>query len=264
MSPQHPTEEKNIAMELQTIDVQNPPKSGQPSGSKISVAIDGPAGAGKSTLAKRVADVLGYLYIDTGAMYRAATWVALEQRANMLDEDLIVRLVEKADICLAPPDDKSQGKVRVFVNGADVSFIVRSRIITRFVSPVSAIPGVRKILVDKQKRIADQGAVVMDGRDIGTVVLPHAEVKVFLTASPEVRAKRRLKDMQEMGQTADLETIVADIKQRDHLDSTRATSPLKKADDAILIDTDNHSIAEVVEMVLNLCRTRLIGSASNA
>lgn len=243
-------------MDLQTIDIKGP-QSGASIDYRISVAIDGPAGAGKSTLAKRVADELGYLYIDTGAMYRAATWVALEQKVDMADENLIVRLVERAEILLAPPDEKSQGKVRVFVNGSDVSFIVRSRIISRFVSPVSAIAGVRKLLVDKQKKIAEGGGVVMDGRDIGTVVLPEAEVKIFLTASPEVRARRRLKDMEQMGQTADLETIISDIKQRDHLDSTRATSPLRKAEDAIVIDTDNNTVEEVVAQVLELCKAAL-------
>jgi cytidylate kinase len=225
---------------------------------RISIAIDGPAGAGKSTLAKRVADVLGYLYIDTGAMYRAATWVALEQRADLDNHEQVIALLEKAQIELLPPDASSQGRVRVIVNGADVSFIIRSRIITRFVSPVAAIAGVRKILVEKQKRLASTGGVVMDGRDIGTVVLPQAELKIFLTASPEIRAQRRLRDMIEMGQTADLETIIADIKQRDHIDSTRATSPLKQADDAVLIDTDNYTLDEVCAKVLELSRDKIL------
>lgn len=227
------------------------------SSGRICVAIDGPAGAGKSTLAKRVADKLSYLYIDTGAMYRAATWVALEQRADLSMQDRITELVNEARIELLPPDENSQGRVRVMVNGADVSFIIRSRIITRFASQVSAIAGVRKILVEKQQEMARQGGVVMDGRDIGTVVLPNAELKIFLTASPEVRAKRRLKDMQEMGQTADLATIIEDIKQRDFLDSNRETSPLKQAEDAILIDTDNFTLEEVCQKVLALCLQRL-------
>lgn len=224
---------------------------------RIRVAIDGPAGAGKSTLAQRVADTLGYLYIDTGAMYRAATWVALEQRANLEDHDQVVRLVEGAEILLKPPDNASGSRVRVFVNGVDVTFIVRSRIITKFVSPIAAIAGVRKILVQKQQAMATEGGVVMDGRDIGTVVLKDAEVKVFLTASPEVRAKRRLKDMKEMGQTADLQTIIEDIRLRDHTDSTRETGPLKQAEDAVLIDTDNYTIDQVVELVLDLCKARI-------
>lgn len=225
--------------------------------SRICVAIDGPAGAGKSTLAKQIADTLSYLYIDTGAMYRAATWVALEQRANLNNHEQVIELVRKAEIVLLPPDQSSGGRVRVLVNGADVSFIIRSRIISRFVSPVSAIAGVRKILVEKQQSLAKSGGVVMDGRDIGTVVLPAAELKIFLTASPEIRAARRLKDMQEMGQTADLETIKADIKQRDFLDSTRETAPLKQAEDAVLIDTDNFTLAQVCQQVLELCLQRI-------
>ncbi len=224
---------------------------------KIRIAIDGPAGAGKSTLAKRIADTLSYLYIDTGAMYRAATWVALEQRANLENHAQVTELVRKADIELRPADESSQGRVRVIVNGADVSFIVRSRIITRFVSAVSAIAGVRHILVEKQQRLASFGGVVMDGRDIGTVVLPDAELKIFLTASPEIRAQRRLKDMKEMGQIADLQTIIDDIKQRDHLDSTRETSPLKQADDALLLDTDNYSQDEVCAKVIELCNQKI-------
>ncbi len=235
----------------------------EPNGSekRISIAIDGPAGAGKSTLAKKVAHELGYLYIDTGAMYRAATWIALEKKVDVVhDQFKVIDLVRNANIELLPPDDSSQGKVRVIVNGADLSFIVRSRIITRFVSQVSAIGGVRQLLVEKQQKLANQGGVVMDGRDIGTVVLPSAELKIFLTASPEVRAKRRLKDMEEMGQTADLATITADIIQRDHLDSTRAVSPLKKADDAVLIDTDQFTQDEVCQKVLELARVRISSS----
>lgn len=224
---------------------------------RIKVAIDGPAGAGKSTLAKRVADKLNYLYIDTGAMYRAATWVALEQRADLNDHNRVIELVRHAIIELKAPDESSQGRVRVIVNGADVSFIVRSRIITKFVSAVSAIAGVRKILVEKQQKLAKEGGVVMDGRDIGTVVLADAELKIFLTASAEVRAERRLKDMREMGQIQDLQTIIADIKERDHLDSTRETSPMKQAEDAILIDTDNYSLDQVTDKVLGLCVSKI-------
>lgn len=221
----------------------------------FSVAIDGPAGAGKSTLAKRIAEQLGFLYIDTGAMYRAATWVVLEQKVDINDHALVAKLVQNADIELKLPDNGQAG-LRVFLNGADVSFVIRSRIITRFVSAVSAIASVRQILVEKQQQLAAKGNVVMDGRDIGTVVLPQAEVKIFLTASPEIRAQRRLKDMKEMGQLADLDTIIQDIKTRDHFDSTREVSPLRQADDAILINTDNYSADEVVAQVIELCQVR--------
>ena len=221
------------------------------------IAIDGPAGAGKSTVAQRVADKLHYLYIDTGAMYRAATWIALEKRANLENADEVIALVEKERIDLKPPDTSSRGRVRVFINDTDVTMIVRSRIVTRFVSQVSAIAGIRKIMVTRQQQMADRGGVVMDGRDIGTVVLPRAALKIFLTASPEVRAERRQKDLKEMGQIADLKTLMEEITARDHFDSTRETSPLRQAEDAIVIDTDGLSIDDVVEQVLSLAETRL-------
>lgn len=221
------------------------------------IAIDGPAGAGKSTVAQRVADKLHYLYIDTGAMYRAATWIALEKKANLDNADEVMALVEKERIDLKPPDTSSRGRVRVFINDTDVTMIVRSRIVTRFVSQVSAIAGIRKIMVARQQQMADRGRVVMDGRDIGTVVLPRAAVKVFLTASPEVRAERRQKDLKEMGQIADLSTLLEEIKARDHFDSTRETSPLRRAEDAIEINTDDMSIDDVVDRILELAQARL-------
>lgn len=218
----------------------------------LTVAIDGPAGSGKSTVAQRLAAQLEYLYIDTGAMYRAATWVALEKRANLEDTEKVVNLVKEATIELKTPDESSGGRVRVFVNGSDVSMIVRSRIISKCVSIVAAIPGVRTILVEKQQQLAVNGGVVMDGRDIGTVVLPNADVKVFLTAASTVRAQRRLKELRELGQLADLDVLRSEIEARDHADCTRATSPLRQAEDAVVIDTDNLSIEEVGQKILNL------------
>ena len=217
------------------------------------IAIDGPAGAGKSTVAQRVASACGYIYIDTGAMYRAATWVALLHKVDLCDEEAVVKLVQAADIELKPPDEASRGRIRVYVDGSDATSIIRSRIITRFVSQVSAIAGVRHIMVEKQKAMACHGGVVMDGRDIGTVVLPFADLKIFLTASPTVRAKRRLKELKELGQAADFETLLKDIQARDNYDSTRIVSPLKQAEDAVLIDTDDLTIEQVVERILNLC-----------
>lgn len=225
----------------------------QTNGRRISVAIDGPAGAGKSTLARRVAGELSYLHIDSGAMYRAATWLALEKNCDLKDQALIIDLISRTNIELAPAGKN----IKVLVDGTDVSVAIRSPEVTRAVSTVSAIAGVRSILVKKQRQMSAAGGVVMDGRDIGTVVLPNAELKVFLTASPEIRAQRRLKDMKEMGRTADLETIIEDIKQRDLVDSTRATSPLKQADDAIPVDTDNYSEEEVCRVVVNLCREKI-------
>lgn len=223
----------------------------------LTIAIDGPAGAGKSTVAQRVAAELGYLYIDTGAMYRAATWVALERRADPQDSLTVVPLVEKASIELKPPDESSHGRVRVFVNGADVSMIVRSRIISKFVTQIAALGGVRKILVEKQQAMAHKGGVVMDGRDIGTVVLPQADVKVYLTASSKIRAERRLKELKEMGEAADLATLIRDIEARDQMDYTRTVSPLKKADDAVEISTDELTIDEVAGKVLALAKAKI-------
>ena len=234
-----------------------PPNKAEQEGKQITIAIDGPAGAGKSTLARRVANELGYLYIDSGAMYRAAAWVMLKNRVAIDDHATIVRLVSQSDIELRPPDETSHGRVRVFVDGDDVSMIVRSRIITKFSSPVSAIGGVRALLVKRQQAMAASGGVVMDGRDIGTVVLPDADLKVFLTASSTVRAQRRQKEMQELGQFADYDTILQEIETRDQLDTTRDISPLRQAPDAILINTDELNIEQVVERVLSLAKERL-------
>lgn len=226
-------------------------------GTKLNVAIDGPAGAGKSTLAQSIADALDYLYIDTGAMYRAATWAALEKKVDLNDHLRICRLIEETDIRLEPPSEEAPGRVRVLVNGADVTMIVRSRIISKFVSQIAAITGVRHHLVQKQREMAQKGGVVMDGRDIGTVVLPQAQVKIFLTASAETRAARRLKDLESMGQTADISSLIEEIKARDNFDSTRTASPLKAAEDAVLIDTDGLSQEEVRTKVLEMCKAKL-------
>jgi cytidylate kinase len=234
-------------------------------GNSLTIAIDGPAGAGKSTVAQRVASEFGYLYIDTGAMYRAATWVALLNKVDLKDTLKIVQLVETADIELRPPDESSQGRVRVFVDGDDVSFIVRSRIISKFVSQVAAIAGVRHLLVKKQQSMGAQGGVVMDGRDIGTVVLPHADVKVFLTASATVRAERRVKELKQLGQMADVATLLKEIEARDHLDMTRDVSPLKQAPDAVPINTDHLSIDQVVAQVMGLAaKLQSAGQAQDA
>jgi CMP/dCMP kinase len=226
-------------------------------GDRLAIAIDGPAGAGKSTVAQAVAKRRGYLYIDTGAMYRAATWVVLNNRVDLTDTLRVIQLVERADIELKPPDETSHGRVRVFVDSDDVSFIVRSRIISKFVSQIAAIAGVRHLLVRKQKAMATNGGVVMDGRDIGTVVLPQADVKVFLTASADVRAQRRVKELKSLGQMADLETLLKEIEARDHLDMTREVSPLRQAADAVSINTDNLTIEQVVEQVLSLAAARI-------
>ncbi|MBZ0188005.1 MAG: (d)CMP kinase [Candidatus Obscuribacterales bacterium] len=220
--------------------------------SNLKVAIDGPAGAGKSTVAKLLADKLGFLYVDTGAMYRAATWLALEHGIDIDDGEAIARLAGSADIRLERAAEAG-GHSRVFVNDKEITDLIRSRQISEVVSPVSAHASLRDVLVARQKEIARGGAVVLDGRDIGTVVMPEAEVKIFLTASPEARAQRRVKDLLRLGEDADFKTILQSIKERDHRDSTRTASPLIKADDAIELATDDLTIAQVVEKLLELC-----------
>lgn len=220
---------------------------------QLKVAIDGPAGAGKSTVARRVADGLGYLYIDTGAMYRAVTWLVLTKNINLQDLEAITNAIAQADISLKPGSKTSGGRVCVFVNGHDVTTEIRTLPVTRLVSPVSAIAGVRQHLLTKQQQLADAGGVIMDGRDIGTVVLPNADIKIFLTASAHVRATRRLKELQELGQEADYDSLLQEIKDRDDQDSSRTIAPLRQAQDAIVIHTDNMTIEEVVDKIMKLC-----------
>lgn len=217
------------------------------------MAIDGPAGAGKSTVAKLLADELGMLYVDTGAMYRAATWLAVRDGLPLDDGKAVAGAIEKAEIRLERAMTPA-GHTRVFLDGEEITDQIRTKEISRLVSPVSALPEVRAVLVERQKEMARQGSVVLDGRDIGTVVIPDAELKVFLTATPEERARRRVKDLERLGEQADFEAILEDINQRDHRDSTRTTSPLIKADDAVELYTDNLSIEEVVQKLVGLCR----------
>ena len=227
------------------------------SNKQLVVAIDGPAGAGKSTVARRVADALGYLYIDSGAMYRAATWLVLQANVNPQDLEAVVNLVSASALELRPGDERSGGKARVFANAIEITDEIRSQAVTRLVSPISAIPGVRGHLVDQQQKLAAAGGVVMDGRDIGTVVLPGADLKVFLNASPEVRATRRQKDLEALGEPADLDVVLQDIQERDKQDSSRAVAPLRQAQDAIPMNSDDMTVDEVVERILSLCRRQL-------
>ncbi|MDI6829456.1 MAG: (d)CMP kinase [Armatimonadota bacterium] len=216
---------------------------------KISIAIDGPAGAGKTTVAREVARRLGLRYIDTGAMYRAVAWKSLEEGIPLSDEDRIVEMAGRMDINF-PMGDGS----RVFVDGKDVSEAIRSPEVTRLSSPVSAISGVRRHLVAQQRRLASGGGVVMEGRDIGSIVLPDADVKIFLTASVEERARRRYLEMKASGVEVDIETLRREIEERDHRDSTRPDSPLTKVPEAVEINTDNLNINQVVERILELCK----------
>ena len=213
------------------------------------VAIDGPSGAGKSTIAKTVAKTLGFVYIDTGAMYRACALACLSCGVDIkANPEKAIEIVNNISIDI----DYIDGAQRIFLNGEDVSDKIRTPEVSMGASDVSAIGEVRKKLVTLQRELAGTKNVIMDGRDIGTHVLPDAEAKIFLTASPEVRAKRRYKELIEKGTDTDFETVLSDIKLRDHQDETRAASPLKKADDAVLLDTSELSFDESVASVLDI------------
>ena len=217
------------------------------------IAIDGPAGAGKSTIAKLVAARLGFIYIDTGAMYRAMGLFFDESgQWPTLSED-IEELADKADISIAYKD----GAQRIYLNGRDVSEAIRSENAGMSASRVSALPEVRVKLVELQRKLAKKENVVMDGRDIGTVVLPNAALKIFLTADVGVRAKRRLLQLQAKGEKADIVSVEEDLKQRDYNDSTRKASPLKQAEDAVLLDTSNLSIEETVGAIIKMAEERM-------
>jgi len=218
---------------------------------KVQVAIDGPAGAGKSSVARAVACAMGYIYIDTGAMYRAVAYRVLKAG---LDVDTDAAEIGRLAGQLGFEFRDVNGEQRLFVDEEDVSEVVRTREVGNLSSPVSAIPAVREHMVAAQRAMATAGGTVMEGRDIGTVVLPEAEVKVFLTASPAERARRRLEQLRGRGVERDFDEILADIKARDERDSTRAVAPLKKADDAIEFVTDNMEKDDVVEHLVNIVR----------
>ncbi|TRZ50091.1 (d)CMP kinase [bacterium] len=215
------------------------------------IAIDGPAGAGKSTVAKMVAKDLGFIYLDTGAMYRALTLKVIEEKINPLDTERIIQLARDTDIDLK---NDAGGALKVFLGGRDVSGQIREPRITKLVSDIAKIKEVRQVMLGLQRRLGRQGNSILDGRDIGTVVFPDADKKFYLDAHPEERVKRRHKELLELGQNIASHEVAEDIKNRDTIDSTRAVAPLKKAEDAIYIDTTAMTIEEVVKVVLNHIR----------
>ncbi len=222
---------------------------------KITIAIDGPAASGKSTTARRVAQKLGYLYIDSGAMYRAVTLLALRKGIDVHDAAAVARIAREADIRFR--SDGAPGQTVIYLNGEEVSREIRTPDIDRNISPVAANPQVREILVRKQQELGRHGGVVMDGRDIGTVVFPQAELKVFMQASAEERARRRQKELAQKGIEVPLEQILQEIRRRDWEDMNRTHGPLKKAPDALELDTTHLTIEEQVEQIVKWARERI-------
>ncbi|NLM45634.1 MAG: (d)CMP kinase [Firmicutes bacterium] len=216
---------------------------------KLRIAIDGPAGAGKSTAARAVARRLGLAYLDTGAMYRAVTLAALRRKVNLHDGKELEKLAASLDLAVK---SGRGGENIIYVDGEDVTEAIRTPEVNRHVSLVAKCPEVRRLMVEKQKEIGRAGNVVMDGRDIGTNVMPDAEVKIFLTASLEERARRRLEELAVKGEKLDLKQMIAEITARDKIDSERECSPLRPAEDAVHLDTTNMTVEEVVDAIVNI------------
>ena len=219
---------------------------------KITIAIDGHSSCGKSTMAKDLARELGYTYIDTGAMYRAVTLFAMRKglfaEDGTIDTETLQGLMGEVSIA----QKNIEGKTITFLNGEDVEKEIRSLEVSSHVSPIAALPFVREKMVEQQREMGREGGIVMDGRDIGTVVFPNAELKIFVTASAEVRAQRRYKELIEKGMPADYEDILKNVTERDYMDSHRAVSPLRPADDAVILDNSNLTIAEQKQWLLDL------------
>ncbi len=213
--------------------------------SKLIIAIDGPVGSGKSTVARRVAELLGYTHLDSGAMYRSIAWKALRDGVPLDSPAQLAALAEAARIDLVPRG----GKLHVLLDGEDITDLIRTREVSHAASVVAVVPGVRHPMVAEQRRAGAHGGIVMEGRDIGTAVFPHADLKVFLDASPEVRAERRQRELQEKGEGLELEKVLADVRERDRRDREREMSPLVRAADAVVVDNtamDGEETARVI------------------
>ena len=216
------------------------------------IAIDGPAGAGKSTIAKLVAARLGYVYVDTGSMYRAIAWKVLEENVSVDDESAVTDMAKSINIELKNKKDYGQ----VMVNSIDVTDAIREPGVTKIVSKIAGYQGVRDALLSLQRNMATAGGVVMDGRDIGSFVLPQADVKIFLTASIEARARRRWLEMKAQGYAMEFKTVMQDMEMRDKADFTRKIAPLVVAENAVLIDSTDLTIESTVDAILNLCKEK--------
>ena len=219
-----------------------------------SVAVDGPSGAGKSTLSKAVAGELGILYVDTGAIYRTIGYYVFEKGIDPKDAPAVNAILPELDIQMRYGDD---GLQRMYLNGQDVTTQIRLPQISMYASAVSAIPEVREFLLEMQRELVRRSSVIMDGRDIGTVVLPDADVKIFLTAEAEVRAQRRAKELAERGTPTPFEEVLRDIQQRDYNDSHRAAAPLRQAEDAVLVDTSELTFAESQQKLTEIIKGRV-------
>ena len=220
---------------------------------KIAVAVDGPAGAGKSSISKIVAKKLGYLYIDTGAMYRSVTWAVLHNHIDVNNQKAVEALLPKLDLTMEASDDSC----KVFIAGQDVTDFIRTPQVNNAVSIVASYKGVRQYLVERQRLMADAGGVILDGRDIGSVVLPNAELKIYLTASVEARAMRRYLEVKGTVNEQTLEDIKDSVMQRDDMDKNRKESPLIQVEDAVLVDSSEMTFDETVEYILHLVQERI-------
>jgi cytidylate kinase len=225
---------------------------------KLIIAIDGPVGSGKSTLARRVAELMGYVYIDTGAMYRAVALKALRREVPLDAADQLTALAGETRIDLRAED----GTQRVYLDGEDVTAAIRTPEVSQEASKVAVVPGVRHVLVAEQRRAGAQGGVVMEGRDIGSVVFPDAELKIFLTASPEIRAERRWHEHQQKGDAIDLARTLEEVHERDRRDSGRASSPLVRAKDAVMVDSTAMDPEEVARLVVMLAQNQAAAGAA--